>query len=271
MEISEVKRLLVGVFGIRLGGEEDQRGNTIALGSKMKKQIASLLIVALFAATSFAGLEGITLNEANPDPVGTSAFDTDGNGTVSGIDDEFLEFANTTGSAIDLTGWTLYVDNGGTHTLRYTFSETIPANGFLALVNDWDEGANAVPANVIDLGNGSALLGNAGDNIVLLNTGNEYASWTYNSFSPVSAGLPGGATLIESNIELGTDDGDGNGLSANPDFQETTYVTNIMPTPGAMNVNVVPEPSAFLFLNVMVLLFGWKSWATKYVSGRKTA
>ena len=48
-------------------------------------------------------LGGIIINEILADPNGANNFDTDGNG-VARNGDEFIEFKNTSGAAIDISG-----------------------------------------------------------------------------------------------------------------------------------------------------------------------
>jgi len=58
---------------------------------------------------------GLALNEIFPNPDGTTT-DTNGNGTVEEIEDEFIEFVNTSGFTLDLTDWTVSDTNGVSHT-----------------------------------------------------------------------------------------------------------------------------------------------------------
>ena len=53
-------------------------------------------------------VQGVVINEILTDPVGTTSFDTDGNGSANG-NDVFVEFFSTTGSDVDISGWRLLI------------------------------------------------------------------------------------------------------------------------------------------------------------------
>lgn len=59
-----------------------------------------------------ASLGGIIINQIYGDNSGGAEFDTDGDGTTT-QEDEFVSVQNTTGSAIDLSGWEVWSDMSG--------------------------------------------------------------------------------------------------------------------------------------------------------------
>ena len=173
----------------------------------MKLQFVSLMLISLFVGSSFAGLDGIIVNEIVPDPSGPSNnIDTDQDGFFESTD-EYVEFGNTTGAAVDISGWQVYVEGGGTQVLRHTFSasSSIAAGEFLGLVTNWDS-PTAQPANIVEIGSGTSILANGGDHVLLLNPAtNMYASWIYNGATPTFTGLPAGAVEAMSVLDLGMD------------------------------------------------------------------
>jgi hypothetical protein len=72
-------------------------------------------------------LNGLVINEIGYDPTGAPGFDTDLDSSVEGNDDEFIEFINTSGSALDLTGYQVW--DGSSGQLVYTFGSVSLAAG----------------------------------------------------------------------------------------------------------------------------------------------
>lgn len=113
----------------------------------------------------------------NPDAVG----DTDG---------EYIELYNTTGSAIDVEGWTLDVD-GDTDTLP---AISIPARGYIVLCKDADAADNGEIQNCDeDYVDGISLV-NSGSTVSLLENGTTVDEVTYTGSDPWPD--PTGASLI---------------------------------------------------------------------------
>ncbi|NMB48742.1 lamin tail domain-containing protein [Candidatus Kuenenbacteria bacterium] len=81
-------------------------------------------------------------------------------GTTTSIDDEWLELKNTTGQAIDLTGWKLKSQDG---TPDITLLGTIPANGYFLLERTDDNSVLGITADQVYTG----ILGNSGENLEL--------------------------------------------------------------------------------------------------------
>jgi len=204
---------------------------------------AALLTVLCLAATANAALVDVRINEILVDPtVGGGGFDTDGDGSFENAD-EFIEFYNAGAAPVDISSWQVYVGSGGSHVLRHTFSAgtSIASGGLLTLVASY---TGTVPAGFVGSDENTNFLGNGGDNIALYDpTANQFSSYVYNGDPAITAGLPAGATLFGSVIDMGSDV-DGLSIAALPDGS-TSFSTGA-PTPGQLNA--VPEPSGLLCL-----------------------
>ena len=155
-------------------------------------------------------VQGVVINEILTDPVGTTSFDTDGNGSANG-NDEFVEFFNTTGSDVDISGWTV-ADNIG---IRFTFpsGSTIPADGHVTLVAVWD---GALPSNTYEIG---MAVFNPGGDTIELSDGTNVATASYGS---ASGGEDFGSDIDGLSIQRSPDGG-------------MDIVNDEAPTPGAAN------------------------------------
>lgn len=133
-------------------------------------------------------LGGIVINEVLVDPNGSSpSFDTDGNGT-SASTDEYVEFYNTSTSAIDISGLELWDAGAGNW---FTFpAGSILQPGTHALVLTGVQSGGALPKGgpddlFFDAGRGSAVINNGGDNLTLYDPANdEYIQATFNGDAP---------------------------------------------------------------------------------------
>src|SRR5262245_28532380 len=78
-----------------------------------------LLACTILLLEFFAGLASaqspVFINEILADPDGTNG-DANGDGVVSGTQDEFVELVNVSGSFLDISGWTLSDASGVRHT-----------------------------------------------------------------------------------------------------------------------------------------------------------
>ncbi|UCH26910.1 MAG: lamin tail domain-containing protein, partial [Trueperaceae bacterium] len=61
---------------------------------------------------------------------------------VPDSDGEWFELVNTTGSAIDIDGWTIRDDDSDSHVINNGGPLIVPAGGFLVLGNNADAGTN---------------------------------------------------------------------------------------------------------------------------------
>jgi len=97
---------------------------------------------------------------------GTNNFDTDGDGTASTNDDEFVQICNDSSGDVAISGWTL----SDAVSVRYTFAtpDTIRAGECLTIITDYS-GSSPMPAYFRDINNGTAIWNNSGDDIVLSN------------------------------------------------------------------------------------------------------
>lgn len=141
---------------------------------------------------------GIYLSAVLVDPNGTNNYDTDSDGSADS-DDEFFQLTNSSGSTIDVGGWTFFDDD-----LSWNFTFPTPTNiaagGTLNVVYSFDGGLP--PAGTIDNGlGGSGALNNGGDDY-FISTGSEYCEFCYGSASCDGTLAPGGTdngnfTLVE--------------------------------------------------------------------------
>lgn len=128
--------------------------------------VFSLLIVGAHFISAQCNLSGIQITSILADPnSSTNNFDTDGDGNFED-DDEFIEICNTSGSAVDISGWTLGDDDG----TAFTFPSvtTLAAGDCAILITQWD-GAAPIPPLVFNLNTGSPYINNGGDVIILSN------------------------------------------------------------------------------------------------------
>ncbi len=86
-------------------------------------------------------------------------------GSTSSVDDEWIELKNTTGGAIDLTGWK--IDGAGSGSSSITLSGTIPANGYF-LVSNHPTSSSAVNNSITaDLDSVGMSLDDGGEQLTL--------------------------------------------------------------------------------------------------------
>lgn len=82
--------------------------------------------------TSSPHLGAIIFNEVLTD--GTTNEDANGDGTIDAMEDEFVELVNVSGSAVDMTGWTLSEKDWDIHLPRHTFAQGTAPGPNVAIV-----------------------------------------------------------------------------------------------------------------------------------------
>ncbi len=160
-------------------------------------------------------VQGVVINEALADPTGgpNGGFDTDGDGNI-GPSDEYIELFNTTGTPVDISNWTITDATGNSFT--FPAGTTIPANGFVTVVNEW---TGTLPANTFE---GLPSLNDSSE-VITLSDGTNAASAAWGSGAPTSGG-----------DDFGTVD-DGVSMSRVPDGG-MTIIDDTLPTPSATNI-----------------------------------
>lgn len=138
----------------------------------------------------------VVINEVLADPPDTDG-DANRDGTRSGTDDEFVELVNSTGSGINISGWTLRTraTNSTTETSRHTFAANTSLPAGEAIVVFGGAGANFDPANaafacaqVVTASSGGLSLTNSGLTIIVRDSaGNLVAQFTYGTGTGLAA------------------------------------------------------------------------------------
>lgn len=121
----------------------------------------------------------MVLNEINVDPDPVHG-DANGDGVVDTGDDEFVEIVNTSGSALDISGWTINDQTG----LRHTFpAGTIISDGCAVVVFGGGEPMGSFGGGLVQTSsNGMLGLNNDGDTLTLYDLSDEIVlSYTYGS------------------------------------------------------------------------------------------
>ncbi|EMI42520.1 lamin tail domain-containing protein [Rhodopirellula sp. SWK7] len=158
---------------------------------------------------------------------------------VGDSDGEYFEVYNTTGSAIDLNGWTISDNDTDSHVISNGGPLSIPAGGYLVLGTNADVGTNG--GITVDYEYSGFFLGNGDDEVVLedaLGTEIDRVEYTDADFPDVT-----GASLeFLPSLLGGGDDHTQNDLGAN--WQASTTLIGAGPdfgTPGAINSSASPE------------------------------
>lgn len=198
---------------------------------------------------------GIVINEIHAQPVaGAAGFDTDGNGTASARD-EYLEFLNTSGQPIDLSGLQLW-DPGSGNWFTFPAGSLVAAGGRALVVTGVQAGGHLPPVSpgslAFDAARGTAILNNPGDNIYLVDPVAQtfiaaaYGDWplmdprnpaTWGVATGPTSGLasfPTGLTQIGAGENFGAVV-PGDSIQRQPDGGNT-FANNVGETPGAPNL-----------------------------------
>lgn len=128
-------------------------------------------------------LGGIVISEFLADPNGANNFDTDGNGNVAG-GDEFVELANTSSTAIDISGLEFW-DAGRDNWFTFPPGTILEAGAFAVVVRNVQSGGMLPPVTgnnlAFDADFNQNVLNNDGDNLVVYDPSNdEFIQATYN-------------------------------------------------------------------------------------------
>jgi predicted extracellular nuclease/cytoskeletal protein CcmA (bactofilin family) len=127
--------------------------------------------------TTISATAAIVINEihADPDPVNG---DANGDGTVSTSQDEFVELVNTSGAALDISGWTLSDAIGVKHTFP---SGTILPDQTAIVIFGGGTPTGSFGCSIVQTASSGGLgLNNTGGETVTVNDGvSNVASYTY--------------------------------------------------------------------------------------------
>jgi hypothetical protein len=206
--------------------------------------VATLLLLVPTAVYAQANLSGVVINEVLYDPndnSGANDFDTDGDGSIEEPGDEFVELYNTSGSTVDISGWSLWEDGSSA---AFTFpgapgsnTTTIAPGGYVVVVEEYTP--TPIPAGFFE--SGSLSLGNSGENVYLCDASNQYVEVSLEGATDTND-LPcgGGATQVGSTEDFGTGE---DGLSVQRFPDGSTNIVSTTPTP--VNSNLPVELTAF--------------------------
>jgi hypothetical protein len=111
---------------------------------------------------------GFIINEVLYDPAGDISGDANGDGTRDPLEDEFIEFFNSTANAIDLSGYTI----SDASQVRHTFPSgtIVPSNGVIVVFGGGNPTGDFGGAIVQTASEGQLNFSNAGDIITLRDT-----------------------------------------------------------------------------------------------------
>jgi len=159
------------------------------------------LLLFLGAGFMPVGLSGqLVLNEFLADPAADLTGDANGDGVRESGNDEFIELVNTSGSAVDIGGWTI----SDAVSLRHTFlGSTMIEDGQAVLVFGGGTPTGSFGGSFVTSSSEGALsLNNSGDTITISNaSGEEVISVSY-----------------------GTEGNGNTSLTLDPDLTGTSYV-----------------------------------------------
>ncbi len=150
---------------------------------------------------------------------------------VSDVVGEWFEIYNTTGSSIDLDGWTIRDDGSDS----YTFSGTllVPANSYFVLGRGPNDASNGGVNLDFSYGDGVFTLGNGDDEIVLVSpTAVEIDRVNYGGGNGFPDEGPGISLILNPTLTISSAD---NNDGSNWCFSSSSYGDGDLGTPGAAN------------------------------------
>lgn len=164
---------------------------------------------------------------------------------VSDTTGEWFEVYNTTGSAIDIDGWTLKDDGSNLHVIDAMTGGTtvVPANGYLVLGRSSDTSLNGNAPVDYEYGSGGHTLGNGSDEVVLVlpDGTTEIARVNYDG-GATFPDLTGESMQLDPSALNANDYDDG----ANWCPAQTAYGDGDLGTPGVANEACAPTCQAAL-------------------------
>ncbi|HEX9825783.1 MAG TPA: lamin tail domain-containing protein [Flavobacteriaceae bacterium] len=185
----------------------------------------------------------IIINEIMQNP--SAVLDSDG---------EWFEVYNTTGSPIDINGWTISDSGSNSHTI--SSSLIVPANGYAVLGNNSDSGTNG--GVTVNYQYTSFTLANGADSVILTCSGNIIDQVAYDGGTIWPD--PNGASMALSTTAMNSTDND-NG--ANWGTATTDIGSGDFGTPGAVNdftlsvdnfaesiFKIYPNPTSLGYINI---------------------
>ncbi len=186
------------------------------------KNLLSLILTGFLIVLSGQVMAQVVINEILQNPSAVS----DGSG-------EWFELTNTTGSAIDIDGWTIKDNGSDSHLINNGGPLNIPAGGYLVLGNNTNSVTNGGATVNYSYG-GSFFLSNGSDELVLLNgslTEIDRVEWDNGATFPD----PNGASmsLLDSALD--------NNVGSNWCTATSAFGDGDLGTPGAVNSCTVPE------------------------------
>jgi len=187
---------------------------------------------------------GIVINEILIDPNGAQNFDTDGNGTADALD-EYMEFFNTSASAIDLSGLQLW-DFGVGQWFTFPPGSVLAAGGHALVMSGVQYGGSLPTGGPDDLffsaGRNSPLINNTGDNVTVYDPLSDtfiQATYSNDALDNPTAGGNGytGFSTTATRIGAGEDFGQhAPGVSLQRTGDGADVFDSLAPTPGTTNV-----------------------------------
>ena len=172
-------------------------------------------------------ISGVVINEILPSPTGGVGFDTNQDGLVEIVEDQFIELFNTSGVDVDISGWTIDfgIDAGGSFTFP---SYTLPAGEHVVVLGEI--GTLTAPCYL----DGLPLFAGVANEVILSDGGTNSISATFGGFAAT---------------ETDTDDfgaqTDGESLERVPDGSDTI-------------VSGIPNPKCFLTGTLILTANGYK-------------